>query len=229
MATKSWFPASRKGRNALIMKTTEFTSVEDNRIQIGFGPATPLGAWYGTTYSPGLIAYDTAYRIWNSPATSTPLALDNLKDAENLFFPVYREFYGTVKASPLVTNAHLEAMGFPPRTSGGRSPHPVDRTFIDLILKPLGNLTLSVGFVNRDTGSSIIPYYLTGAVIYYAVGEAPVSDQNALPHSRLASRSPFELIFNPTERGLTVSLAARWQNRRGELGPWSEIVTAIIP
>ncbi|MDR2139069.1 MAG: hypothetical protein LBP50_05940 [Tannerella sp.] len=229
MANKNWFPTSRKERNALITKTTEFTSVEDNRILIGFGPATPLGAWYGTTYSPGLTAYNTAYQIWDTPATSTRLALDNLKDAEHVFFPVYREFYGTVKASPLVTNAQLEAMGFPPRSSGGHSPHPVDGTFIDLILKPLGSMALSVGFVNRDTGSSFVPYYLTGAVIYYAVGETPVSDQNALPHSRLASHSPFELIFNPSERGLTVSLAARWQNRRGELGPWSDIVTAVIP
>jgi hypothetical protein len=213
----------------MITKTAAFMAVEDNRMLIGFGSQTPYGMWYDANYVPKQTAYFTAYQTWDNPATSTPLALDNLKDAEEAFFPVYREFYGTVKASPLVTNAYLEEMGFPPRPSGGHSPHPVDKSFIDLIVKPLGNLVLSAAFVNRDTGSSVIPYYLTGAVIYYAVGDMPVTDQNALPFSRLASRSPLELSFDPEMRGQTVSLAARWQNQRGELGPWSEIVTAIIP
>jgi hypothetical protein len=213
----------------MITKTTGFMAVEDNRIAIGFGHETPYGIWFDTYYVPKQTVYSAAYATWDNPATSTPVALDDLKDAENEFFPLYHTFYGTVKASPLVTNARLEELGFPPRPSGGHSPHPVDKTFIDLFVKPLGNLVLSAAFLNRDTGSSNIPYYLSGAVIYYAVGDTPVADQNLLPYSRLASRSPFELIFEPEQRGKMVSLAARWQNRRGELGPWSEIVTVIIP
>ncbi|MDR1407724.1 MAG: hypothetical protein LBJ23_06740 [Tannerella sp.] len=73
------------------------------------------------------------------------------------------------------------------------------------------------------TRSSVVPCYLVGAVVYYVGGDAPVEDQNAL------TRSPLELTFEPAQCGLTVSLAARRQNRRGELGPWSEIVSVIIP
>ena len=228
-AKESWFPGSRRARYLLITKTSAFTAVDANRILIGFGTDTPNGAWFDTVYEPKLTVYDTMYRIWNNPVTSTLVALDDLKDAENNFFPVYRQFYGIVKALPYVTDGLLEAMGFPPRPSGNYSHHSVDRTFIDLIIKPLGNLMLSAAFINRDTGSSAIPYYLTGAVIYYTVSDTPVTDQAELSLSRLATRSPVNLIFESTQRGKTVYIAARWQNRRGELGPWSEIVSAIIP
>lgn len=228
-AKESWFPCSRQARYLLIMKTAAFTAVDANRILIGFGADTPNGVWFDTVYAPKLAVYDTTYQIWDNPVTGTLLALDNLKDAENDFFPVYRQFYGVVKALPFVTNSLLEAMGFLPHRSGNYSHHPVDRTFINLIIKPLGNLMLSAAFENRDTGSSAIPYYLTGAVIYYAVSDTPVTGQAELPLSRLATRSPVNLIFEPKQRGKTVYIAARWQNRRGELGPWSEIVSAIIP
>ncbi|MDR1103417.1 MAG: hypothetical protein LBL42_06625 [Tannerella sp.] len=229
MTSRKWFPDAREARHAMITKTAAFMAVENNRTAIGFASQTPYGMWYDTDYVPPQTAYLSAYQTWDNPATGTQLAFDNLKDAEKAFFPVYREFYGMVKSSVLVSDASLEAMDFPPRPAGGHTPHPVDKYFIDLIVKPLGNLVLSVAFVNRDTGKSIIPYFLTGAVIYYAVSDTPVTNQNDLTFSRLASRSPFELIFSPEDRGKTVYLAARWQNRRGELGPWSEIVEVIIP
>jgi hypothetical protein len=137
-------------------------AVADNRITVGIGAQTPRGIWYDAHYVPKEIVYLAAYGTWNNPATGTPVAFDNLKDAEEAFFPVYRDFYGLAKANPLVSNT-------------------------------------------------------------------PVVNHNLLTHSRLASRSPLELSFDPEERGKTVYLAARWQNRRGELGPWSDIISAIIP
>jgi hypothetical protein len=204
-------------------------SVPDNREAIGFASLTPSGIWYDGNYSPKLTDYNNAYDIWADPATSTVVARDNLIGAEKVFFPLYREFYGMVKASPLVSDGQLESMGFPPRSDGGRSHHPVDKLFVDLNVQPMGNLVLSVAFTDRDTGKSNVPYYLTGAVVYYSVGDAPVANQNQLPLSKLATRSPLELKFEPEQRGKTITLAARWQNRRGELGPWSEMVTVIIP
>ncbi|MDR1525582.1 MAG: hypothetical protein LBS79_10080 [Tannerella sp.] len=72
-------------------------------------------------------------------------------------------------------------------------------------------------------------YTGNGAVIYCAVSDTPVTDQNRLMQSKLVTRSPGNLDFSPGERGRIVYLAGRWQNRRGELGPWSEIVSAVIP
>jgi hypothetical protein len=229
MATKTWFPASRTARNIFVTKTTAFMADGNNRDNIGFAAGTPNGAWYDTTYAPKLARYNTTYQLWQNPVTSTKPVLDDLKDAEKDFFPIYRAFYATVKASPLVTNAYLEDMGFPPRPDGGHSPHPVDKLFVDLNVMPMGNLVVKATFENRDTGSSVIPYYLTGAVVYYLISDTPVTDQNMLAFSKLATHSPLELIFEPAQRSKIAYLAARWQNRKGELGPWSEIVSCVIP
>jgi hypothetical protein len=231
MATrKSWFPGKRVERYELISKTADFMSVAANRSRIGFTPSSsPNGIWYDSVFTPKLTAYKTAYLVWVNPMTSTVVALDNLKDAENALFPFYQQFYGIVRTSPVVTDGDLEAMGFPRRPSGDHTHHPVDKLFIDLNVKPLGNLVLEVAFEDRDTGSPNIPYYLNGAVLYYLAGDAPVTSQDKLTQSQLASRSPFELTFPPGQSGQTLSIAGRWQNRLGELGPWSDIVSVIIP
>jgi hypothetical protein len=230
MATgENWFPSARKERQAMIRRTAEFMNKPGNRDRIGFESLSANGIWYDTVFTPRLTNYFTLWNIWADPATSTILTRDNLKDAEQTLFPLYRRFHATLKGSLLVSNADLEAMGFPPRGSGKRSPHPVDRLFINLSVIPIGNLTLHIAFENRDTGSSIKPYYLTGAVIYYALSPTPIFHANELTSSRLATRSPCLLTFAPEQRGQTLYLAARWQNRRGELGPWSETVSAIIP
>jgi hypothetical protein len=230
MATnRKWFPGARIEQNKMITKTHGFMAVESNRTLIGFGTQTPMGVWYDTSYVPKESAYLTAYQTWDNPATNSRMALDNLKTAEGEFFPLYREFYALVKPSSLVSDATFEALGFPPRPTGGHSSHPVDKLFIDINVNPAGRLALLVSFKERDSGSSTIPYYLTGAVIYYEVSDKPVTNPNHLSKSRLASHSPFELMLDPEQRSLTLSVAARWQNRRGELGPWSEIVTVIVP
>jgi hypothetical protein len=201
----------------------------ENRATIGFAATTPSGAWFDTAYAPKHLIYDVAFQKWADPATSTPMVLDDLKDAEEVFFPLYRTFYGTVKASPLVTNAYLEDMGFPPRPSGGHSPHPVDKLFVNINASPMGNYTIKVTFENRDTGKSNVPGYLTGVVIYYIVSDTPVTNPADLAYSRLATHSPYELGLDPTQQGKTAYLAGRWQNARGERGPWSSIIKIIVP
>jgi hypothetical protein len=228
-AGKNWFPGTRKEKHEMIRQTAAFMSTSDNRDRIGFERLSANGIWYDAIFVPRLTDYFAAWNVWADPATGTVLALDNLKDTEQALFPLYRRFRATLKGSLLVSNADLEAMGFPPRGTGKRSPHPVDRLFINLGVIPVGNLVLNVAFENRDTGSSTRPYYLTGAVVYYTLSPTPIVNANELAGSRLATRSPCRLAFEPEQRGKTVYLAARWQNRRGELGPWSEIVSAIVP
>jgi hypothetical protein len=45
----------------------------------------------------------------------------------------------------------------------------------------------------------------------------------------MASRTPFILHFEETERGKTVYVSIAWQNERGILGQWSEYKSAIVP
>ena len=50
-----------------------------------------------------------------------------------------------------------------------------------------------------------------------------------LAQHALATRTPYVLQFDETERGKTVYFAAAWQNERGQIGAWSEIEKAFVP
>jgi hypothetical protein len=43
------------------------------------------------------------------------------------------------------------------------------------------------------------------------------------------TNSPLDIEFTEEDRGKVVWFAVRWENTRGEKGPWSEIYFAIIP
>jgi hypothetical protein len=38
-----------------------------------------------------------------------------------------------------------------------------------------------------------------------------------------------QLVFNGEQRGTTLYFAMRWENNRGEKGPWNDIINVIIP
>jgi hypothetical protein len=63
----------------------------------------------------------------------------------------------------------------------------------------------------------------------WAILPAPTVDWKELIHSSFDTHTPLRLTFDGTERGKTVYFALRWENTRGEKGPWSEIMSAIIP
>jgi peptide methionine sulfoxide reductase MsrA len=43
------------------------------------------------------------------------------------------------------------------------------------------------------------------------------------------THTPLVIEFDEEDRGKTFWYAVRWENTRGEKGPWSEIMSAIIP
>jgi hypothetical protein len=50
-----------------------------------------------------------------------------------------------------------------------------------------------------------------------------------LLHSEFATRSPLELTFDEDRRGARLYFAARWEGNNGKKGPWSQIMSAVIP
>jgi hypothetical protein len=62
------------------------------------------------------------------------------------------------------------------------------------------------------------------------VGEAHTTVfPEQLVQSSFHTRSPFTLEFHGAERGKTVYFALRWENTRGEKGPFGPVQSAIVP
>jgi hypothetical protein len=123
------------------------------------------------------------------------------------------------------------------RVSAGLHAHDTTRTSIGVPdtrclitdLKPLGGFRVELYFQDEAApGSRAIPYGCNGALLNYAYGPEKITDYARLVHSKLLTANPFTLLLPPGAEGAFLSAACRWQNNKGELGPWSEIMYIAI-
>ncbi|MDR0375599.1 MAG: hypothetical protein LBH85_07745 [Treponema sp.] len=96
-------------------------------------------------------------------------------------------------------------------------------------LKPLGGFQVEIRFHDEPTpGSRAIPYGDNGCLLSYVWGAGRVSDYAALLQTKLMTRSPWTITLPPESQQAFLSCAARWQNEKGELGPWSDVQHVVI-
>jgi hypothetical protein len=180
-----------------------------------------------------LVAYTTynnAYQDWYNPATRTTVAYEVLETAETAFVEVFRTFYnGFLRYSPLVTNADLVSMGLPHRPSGELTPAPIPTTRPDTDVILSGPGVVEIHFHDETSEDKAKPAGVHGAEIVWAVLEEPPVNWAELTHSSFDTHTPFTLTFEGDQRGHRLYFALRWENTRGDKGPWSAIRDTVIP
>lgn len=72
------------------------------------------------------------------------------------------------------------------------------------------------------------PHRMRGAQIWYYVGEAAPAGDNQYVYLGLATASKFVADFAMAQGGKKVWYKARWENMRGQTGPWSQVVATMI-
>jgi hypothetical protein len=73
------------------------------------------------------------------------------------------------------------------------------------------------------------PYGVVAVELVCGVLDSPPAGVEDLLRTITASKSPVRLTFREEDRGKTVYLAGRWKTARQQAGPWSGIISAIIP
>jgi hypothetical protein len=73
------------------------------------------------------------------------------------------------------------------------------------------------------------PKGVLGAEMRWLLAETSPKMWSELPNNEFVTRSPLCLAFAGQDRGRWIHLAARWKNRRGKVGPWTEIISAVVP
>ncbi len=194
-----------------------------------FGIDGKTAEWVNNTFKPASDAYASAFNAWKDESQRTPAKIAIIQTARTVLEPLYRELYAFLKGNPVITNADLLAMALPKRPAGTRTPMPAPTTFpvpsIDISI--IRQLTLH--FVDSASGKKGKPHGIAGAVIRWAMLEQPPTSVEMLNNTALDTKTPFVLAFTESERHKTVYFCLCWQNTRGEMGAWSEIVSAVIP
>jgi hypothetical protein len=147
------------------------------------------------------------------------------KAAEGFVRPFVVQF---LKFDP-VTNEDRTAMNLHNRdTTHTPIGVPATRALITEI-KALGGFRVEIRFQDEAApNSKAVPYGDNGCLLNYTVGTEKVTDYGALTQSKLMTRSPWTITFPPEAQGKFLSCGSRWQNERGELGPWGEIQSVVI-
>jgi len=127
-----------------------------------------------------------------------------------------------------VTNVDRAEMGIPNHDSI-RTDHTVVTETVDFVIHLRNIRELMVDFWIQGANHKAKPQGYDGAVIIWGILDAPPKHTDELTHHTMASRTPFALHFDETDRGKTCYIAVTWQNERGIRGQWSDYKSAVIP
>ncbi|MDR2922897.1 MAG: hypothetical protein LBU85_06110 [Treponema sp.] len=139
-----------------------------------------------------------------------------------------RAFVNQFLRFPPVTDMDRDAMRIPNRDLI-RTPHIEVTETVEFELVLRGIREVLVNFWIKGATHRAKPAGYDGAVIIWDVLDAPPSGPHDLTLHTMASKTPHAIQFEEEERGRTVYIAAAWQNERGNIGQWSEILSAVVP
>jgi hypothetical protein len=129
--------------------------------------------------------------------------------------------------NPKVTNSDRESMGLP-LPDDSRTPAPVPST------RPAGRIDFSqrmqhvVHFKNETGTGKAKPEGVHGCEIWVKIGTEAPKIASELQFLATCTRSPYKKDFESSDAGKTAWYWLRWVNTRGEQGPWSLPVSAMI-
>jgi hypothetical protein len=172
--------------------------------------------------------YESAYRRAEDPnrgkadVFAKNQARDTLKRTVRVFVKAWLAY------NPVISDEDRDRMGLPVHKTT-RTPAPVATTFPTFVVNSGTIRRLIIDFFDPESRSKGKPFGQHGAGIKWGILEAPPASLTELTNSGFDTHTPFTLEFDENQRGKTVYIALCWENTRGQKGPWSEIVSAIIP
>jgi hypothetical protein len=173
--------------------------------------------------------WNQKFAVAEAPETRTKaaireknLARDSLKKQIRRFVKEYVTF------NHLVTDADRDNMGLPiykTTRTPVQKPADIPEFWIDSSIIRW----LKVFFRMQGSKTNAKPSGVRGAEIRWCILDHAPTSIDELIHSDFDTRTPFALEFDESDRGKCVYFCLRWENTKGEKGPWSEIMMAIIP
>jgi hypothetical protein len=179
--------------------------------------------------------WEAAYAVANNLGTRTSIAVQAKQRARKVYEAALRRLVRPYLAyNPLVSDADRENLDIPVHKTT-RTPIPPPTDSVELMLKQAAGSRVEVAFfpISADSAAKehheAKPYGVRGVELAWAILPAPPKSYADLVHSTFDTRSPYFFQFDLPEAGKTLYVCARWENTRGQKGPWSDIKSAVIP
>lgn len=211
-------------------KDADFDAWANNfQTLIAAAPATyGLVAADATAITSEYTTWHAAYILVLSPGTKTKTTVNSKNTARNAATVVFRSYAAQIRANLGVSDANKIALGVPPRDPSN-TPVPPPATFP--VITVLNSTSLQTNIQIRDTltpTSRAKPAGVEQYELYAVTSATAITNPAVIPYRRVATITPFPIPWQSTDAGKTAYIAARWTNRKGDVGPWSAIVPVIV-
>jgi hypothetical protein len=219
MAT-DYVPKSDDGLLNWARQLFTYATAHADAMGIAAGTLAPL--------EPLLTTYQEAFEKMADPNHGV-LDTQRKNEARDALTTALRSFVmGFITYNPKVTDDDRREMGTPIHDKVHTpAPIPATRPIIDTAA--VDNRQVAVDLRELDGDKRGKPAGMHGAEILYEIRDDAPALAEDLRHSSFATKTRMVYTFTEAERGKKVYFAARWENTRGEKGPWSDVVSAIIP
>ena len=182
--------------------------------------------WISSILTPAHAKWNIAWTAYANPATRTPLITATKRETRSVYEKILMTLVGNLRVNTRVTDDDRRAMGIHIRDTKP-TPAPVPTTFPILAINTATARRLTINFRDSASSSAAKPKGVHGAEIKWLIAdEKPTVEQ--LTNSTFDTRTPYTLVFTDQERGKTVWICARWENTRGEKGPWGDMESGIV-
>jgi hypothetical protein len=212
-------------------KDSEFDTLQSNVYGTATSNATQwlIPKEVITSLDPFRLRWNNAYTVYLNPAARTKAVTREKNDAKKEYRSMLRTFIqGQIMHNPLVSDAARISMGLPVYD---RKPTqvvpPKTRPDMDIIFSQI--LKHFIHVRDSESKSAGKPKHVIGFELWRRIGGDTTPKYDEMTLVEVATRSPHKVEYTSVDRGTLVWYAARWVNTRGEKGPWSETVSAIVP
>lgn len=179
----------------------------------------------------GVVAtWAAAYALVTSPSTKTAMTVSAKNAAKVSMLGTLRPYAQTIGLNAGVTSAAKIAVGVNPRTS---VPVPITAPTTYPVLSITSGFPLNLIVRYRDQLASPSvkskPYGVIGCMISAQTSSTVITDPTKIQVIGPQTKSPYTQPFPGGSSGSIAYMAARWVTKKGLFGPWSPIVTSVVP
>lgn len=211
-------------------KDAELIAWLTNFVTYANANLAPLGLVAGdmTPITTNQTAFSTAFNA-NITAQNAAEAARAAKDTTRTTLEtVVRTLVRKIQGTPAVTNAQRQALGISERGTE-RTPVGVPDSSPILSVDTSERLMHTIGFADSKTPTTKAkPHGVVGCQIWIYIGATPSKIPSEYHFLITDRKTPYRYDFEGEDGGKTAHYMGRWENTKGETGPWSEIVSATI-
>jgi len=163
-------------------------------------------------------------------AERTPTINAQIKAAEKALADTMRDIKKRYLLVPPLTDADLVSLDLKPRDT---HPTPIAapevRPVPTVKIKGAGAFEINIA-PERDISNEKKSYYGC-KIVYELFGQSDAAPTNVkqLSESRFVRKKKESFVFQPQDSGKKAHFALRYENSKGEFGPWCPIFSVLIP